>query len=912
MYDHTRSGHICGCYFNGASNVFYHPQRYYLPAVEIESHTKVTPIYFSTRLRQKFSNPHDKTIEELRYTFPLYDGVSVSAYTMQYGENTLKGVVKQKEVARQTYQAAVDRGETTGLLESLPAGVFGVTVGNLPAKTDVYVEITYLGELKHDAGIDGLRYTLPTAIAPRYGDYPGELLKSNVIGKGIKITVDIDMGKSAIRKVQSPTHPIAVSMGSVSTDSSASTFSPSLGSASLTQGSTELGDDFILQLLIDDISKPQAILEHHTELNTRAIMTTLVPKFNLPLSTPEICFIADQSGSMSGSKNAELVAALHIFLKSLPFGVRFNICAFGDHYTYLWPKSQAYNEENFEKASKFVNTFRAQYGGTKIYEPIEQAFLRRHGDLPLEIMLLTDGEIWEEQALFELINSKLHTDGVDARVFTLGIGSDVSHTLCEGVARAGNGFAQFVVQNEETDAKTLRMLRASLFPHTKDYSLEINFDDREDATDDFEIVEKITNQLHIEETATESEPKEPKASSISFFNTDAETDLPTQTKDRYAHLPNITVPSVLQAPSRIPPLFPYNRTNLYFILDPNAPQKEVVSVTLRARAPSGPLELTIPVYVSTPGTIVHQLAARKTVQELEEGRGWIQEGKTDDGWEVKKKYESRLDELVEREAVRLGEAYQVAGKWCSFVAVSANDTHAEPLDAKVASLHDTTNRFVPFGTAASSVGPPAYAMAVPPPSAPATKYGALSSLFGGADARHSGVARSSATSLFSMGVNASRPAPPGFVQPQFQMDCAAQMPLGSDEDEDDDEDMGFALCDDFNDHAPQVEPAASDKDIDVDSKNAAAVLRAVINLQTFPGYWRWDEKLMRLIGSPEYDSKQDETSATTLVLAYFEIKMLAQRDVWEMVAQKAQAWLQSQVPSAELDKLMEVARGSFS
>ena len=40
---------------------------------------------------------------------------------------------------------------------------------------------------------------------------------------------------------------------------------------------------------------------------------------------------------------------------------------------------------------------------------------------------------------------------------------------------------------------------------------------------------------------------------------------------------------------------------------------------------------------------------------------------------VKDRYPSLFEDLVQREAVRLGEQFQVAGKWCSFVAVAAND-----------------------------------------------------------------------------------------------------------------------------------------------------------------------------------------------------------------------------------------------
>lgn len=678
--------HICGLFYtttlpNGTW------QRRYLPPVQLKSHTTISPVCFTTQLTQTFHNPNSESLPQVQYTFPLYDGVAVNGYTIRYGSKVLKGVVKQKDDAKKTYQAAVDRGETAGLLESLPAGVFGVTIGNVPANTDVVVDITYCGELKHDAAIDGLRYMLPTSIAPRYGNYPGEVLNSNAVGKGgISITVDVDMAKSAIRRVQSPSHPIAVSMGATSTTEGGdqAPFKPSQASATLTLGSAELADDFVLQLVIDNISKPQAILEAHPTIpNHRALMATLVPKFTLETAHPEIVFIADQSGSMSGSKNTALVSALKVFLKSIPLGVRFNICAFGSTFKFLFPKSQAYNETNLNTAISFVDSFSASYGGTHILEPITEAFKLRLTDMPLEVMLLTDGEIWAEDAVFKFVNEQIHEKAVDARVFGLGIGSDVSHTLVEGVARAGNGFAQFVTQNEDTGQKVIRMLKGALYAHTKDYSLEVNYGGKgiADASDDeFEIIEKVNDCLKIADLPAE------KASTTgvigkfkSFFDTSADVDKPLKTdgsaSERYAHLLAIETPKLLQAPNSIPPLFPFNRTTLYLLLGPESAQKNVSSVTLRATCPQGPLELTVPVHYSgaTGVPTIHQLAARKAMQELEEGRGWMYAAKTTDGVAVKKKHESRFDELIERECVRLGEKFQVAGKWTSFVAVEDKD-----------------------------------------------------------------------------------------------------------------------------------------------------------------------------------------------------------------------------------------------
>ncbi|OQO11774.1 hypothetical protein B0A48_03501 [Cryoendolithus antarcticus] len=675
--------HVCGLYYVIPSG------RQYLPQVRLDSHTTISPVCFNTTLRQVFGNTTANVISEARYTFPLYDGVAVAGYTISYAGKVLNGVVKQKEVARQTFQAAVDRGETAGLLEALPAGIFGTTIGNVPATTEVHVEIQYCGALIHDAALDGLRFTLPTSIAPRYGEYPGQVLHGSTTPPGgISITVDVEMGSSNIRKVQSPTHPIAVSLGSTSGSAEAA-FAPSKASATLTLGSTELAADFVLQLLIDDISKPQAIVEQHPSLPDRAIMATLVPRFNLLPHSPEIVFIADQSGSMQGPKNVALKAALVVFLKSLPLGVRFNICAFGSTFKFLWPQSLAYNEQHLNDALQFVDTLRAQYGGTEMLQPITAAFDQRLGDLPLEIMLLSDGEIWGEDHLFGYINSNIHQEKVDARVFALGIGTDVSSTLIEGVARAGKGFAQFVTQNEETDQKVVRMLKGALYPHTTDYSIEVHYDRRQtrgEVQDEecFEIIERVNDCLKISEQPTAEPTLQSSTTSPqppgSFFDADANLDEPTRKlgADRYAHLPQIATPNLLQAPSTIPPLFPFNRTSVYLLLSESSPTDPISSVTLRAKSPQGPLELSIPITAREMGSTVHTLAARKAVQDLEEGRGWLQAA-TVEGKSVKETFPSRFDEIVEREAVRLGERYQVAGKWCSFVAVEDKKNHAEKI-----------------------------------------------------------------------------------------------------------------------------------------------------------------------------------------------------------------------------------------
>ncbi|KAK5155274.1 hypothetical protein LTS14_006229 [Recurvomyces mirabilis] len=702
----SSTNHICGCYYRAQQSLFATSARHYLPQVRLDSHTTITPLCFTTKLTQTFRNSGSDVLKQVRYTFPLYDGVAVSGYTISYADKVLKGVVKQKDDAKQIYDDAVTRGETAGLLESLPTGNFGVTLGNVPAASGIVVEITYCGELKHDAAIDGLRYTLPTAIAPRYGQYPGELMQMNAqTTSGISITIDIDIVGSAIRKVQSPSHPIAVSIGATSAASGNATFQPHRASATLTLGTTILADDFVLQLLIDDIEKPRALIENHPTISGhRAIMTTLVPKFVLESANPEIVFIADQSGSMGGAKNTALVKALTVFLKSLPFGVRFNVCAFGSHHDFLWPKSQAYNENNVKSALIFVGGLKAAYGGTELLKPIVAAFEQRLGDMPLEVMMLTDGEIWGEDSVFDFINKQILDEKVDARVFALGIGNGASTTLVNGMARAGRGFAQFVTESEteKTDRKVMRMLKGALYAHTWDYKLDVEFMGRDSGSEashsvdmeeeDFEMVGQseehpaISTKGDVAEsgplTATTSSTTSLKPNATrSYFDSSVDPDKTSATTDRasrYAHLPDLDNPKLIQAPVDIPPLFPFNRTTAYILID-QSEKRTVKSVTLRAESASGPLELSIPVESIAAHDVpsIHQLAAREAIQDLEEGRGsWLQP--------LKEKHTSRFDELVEREAVRLGVQYQVAGKWTSFVAVNQKTKHAREQEKSAA------------------------------------------------------------------------------------------------------------------------------------------------------------------------------------------------------------------------------------
>lgn len=997
---------FCGCWFMLPNTV----EKRYLPQVELESHTTILAATSRTILHQTFVNPLSEALNEVSYTFPLYDGVSIAGFKCTVAGRVIVGVVKERNQARADYREAVSKGQTAGLLEQSidAADVFTTSIGNVPAGEKLLVEITYLGELKNDAETDGARFTIPTQIAPRYG----AMAASTSAGlpasdrAGMKITVDIALEQGvSIRGIQSPSHPIAVTMGRTSTMmEDDDTFESNLGSSTLALGNTELEKDFIVVVLAKGQDTPRALLETHPTLpNQRAVMTTLVPKFNIPSGHPEIVFIVDRSGSMSGKMHL-VIEAMKVFLKSLPVSVKFNICSFGSHHTFLFEKSKTYDATSLQAAIDHLNpgTFDANYGGTEMLHPVKAVLERRYRDLPLEALLLTDGQIWNQDALFDVVNEASKQNG---RFFTLGVGSSASSSLVEGIARAGRGFSQWVDDGERIDKRLVRMLKGALTPHIR-YKLEVRYAAAVDASeDDFEIVESFEKSMKLitKENATTSkktgsEPvKQGMKKIISLFDTKSEDEPPNPAAGRYDHLPATSVPNVLQIPHQLPELYPHSRSTVYLLLGVDAPQTAPTSVTIRGTSDHGDLELEVPVQDIGTGDTIHKLAAKKAMQDLEEGRGWLTEAHAAGGETFKSQNEGTWDLIVEREAVRLGTTFQVGGKFCSFVAVDESDkdkdvpqreTSKSPIQQHQESLmlgqqsksQKRMTRAVARSSSGSLFGASHNTSSYQPQAMGASSGSA--SLFGGTrPPSHTGVPSSGSpfNTSSSFGSNAqpnrsfsrsstsaASPIPPsglfgnsagGFGTTAAQSFMAPALAAPSLQIDYSDKDDGAGSTNQFADFHldystlenadvlenfdfdsflsdPVVDASAtpSTKKAAVASVDALAPLermQKLIDLQTFSGSWTITQGLLAIVShgaTTPFGSAVDveraigekgaamgsEAQATVLAIAWLEVVMSDEKDVWDMVVEKAKGWLEGRMDGSEaVEESIKACKGAW-
>ena len=111
----------------------------------------------------------------------------------------------------------------------------------------------------------------------------------------------------------------------------------------------------------------------------------------------------------------------------------------------------------------------ADLGGTEILPALKFVLEQKaNGDLTRQVVVLTDGEVTNTDAVLALV--KQHA--AQARVFTFGIGAGASHHLVRGLARAGGGSAEFIYPGERIESKVVRQFGRLLSPALTDVRVE--------------------------------------------------------------------------------------------------------------------------------------------------------------------------------------------------------------------------------------------------------------------------------------------------------------------------------------------------------------------------------------------------------------------------------------------------------
>jgi Ca-activated chloride channel family protein len=435
-----------------------------IPLEHVDVRASIADAQARVTVTQRYRNHETQPVEAV-YVFPLDERAAVCGFSAIVNGVHYDGVVKPREDAFATYDDALAEGHGAFLLDEERPDIFSASVGSILPGSDVQLELTYVTELLFEG--DAVRFTLPTTVAPRYA--PAEdrggvgrpdsetlnppRLKSVPYG----LTFHAVVASSAqVRRIESPSHPVAVEFG---TDSA---------TVSLAQQDAALDRDVVLLISVTDATRPRIVLERDDEGRVAAAIT-MRPAFTIGVAAADVVFVVDRSGSMQGSSIEQVRNALQICLRSLIAGSSFDIVGFGSTFEALFDGCRPYDESSLAAASQHVESMSANCGGTEMLPALESVLnQRRSAERQLQVVILTDGEVTNTDAVIDLV--RRHASR--ARVFTFGIGRSASQHLLTGLARVGGGAVEFIHPGERIEPKVVRQFARILSPALTDVRLD--------------------------------------------------------------------------------------------------------------------------------------------------------------------------------------------------------------------------------------------------------------------------------------------------------------------------------------------------------------------------------------------------------------------------------------------------------
>ena len=404
---------------------------------------------------QRYRHDEAQPVEAI-YTFPLPSDAAVTGFVMEVAGKRLEAEVKEREEAFRVYDDAITSGHGAALVEQERANVFTANVGNLLAGEEVTIAISFVMKVPGDEG--ALRLSIPTLVAPRYipgaavGDRTGHGAESPTsrvpdadrispeIGP-VDYTLSLDLALHFDSKatISSPSHALTAAHDG--------------SSWRVTASKTPLDRDLVILVEPEGRASLERVVAHrdaasgegYVALSWVPDLARLVPAEG---TGETFSFVIDRSGSMGGLSIEEARRALRLCLRQLREGDRFEVIAFDDRIECFSPQPVPYTEKTLSDADRWIAAVDAR-GGTELLAPMVQA--ARHGGV---VVLLTDGQVGNED---EILRDVLAAAGEKktARIYTFGIGTNVSDVLLGELAKRTGGAMELIHPGERIDEKVV-------------------------------------------------------------------------------------------------------------------------------------------------------------------------------------------------------------------------------------------------------------------------------------------------------------------------------------------------------------------------------------------------------------------------------------------------------------------------
>jgi len=419
-----------------------------LPLKDTRVDVAISGVIADVTVRQIYENRGQRPLHA-RYVFPASTRAAVYGMTMTVGDTRIVAKIKEREKAKQDFEAAKREGKSASLLEESRPNVFTMNVANVLPGDTISVELKYTELLVPTDTVYEFMY--PTVVGPRYSSTrEGEARDTDTFVKtpyqhageapksAFHLAGQLSTGVP-IQQVVSPSHQIV-------------TRATGTGRAEFGLADDEAkpnNRDFILRYRLAGQQIASGLLLYQGNGENFFLLMAQPPQAVQSEDVPprEYIFVLDVSGSMNGYPIDTAKTLMRDLASVLKPTDTFNVVVFADGSQTFSPASLPATARNLQAAFQFIGPKRGS-GGTELLAAIKRALAIPHEEgVARSVVLLTDGYIDTEQHVFDYIRD--HLD--ETNIFAFGIGSSVNRYLIEGVAHAGQGEPFIVTGPEHAD-----------------------------------------------------------------------------------------------------------------------------------------------------------------------------------------------------------------------------------------------------------------------------------------------------------------------------------------------------------------------------------------------------------------------------------------------------------------------------
>ena len=136
-----------------------------LPLEHTQVNAHLNGLVASVTVRQRFSNPQSEPVE-LQYLFPLPQDAALVNFQILIGQRTVRGELRERQQAEQTYTQAQAEGKHAALLEQKRPNLFSIHIANVLPGEVIETNIEYEDRLLLRPG--EMEFVFPMGLTPRY------------------------------------------------------------------------------------------------------------------------------------------------------------------------------------------------------------------------------------------------------------------------------------------------------------------------------------------------------------------------------------------------------------------------------------------------------------------------------------------------------------------------------------------------------------------------------------------------------------------------------------------------------------------------------------------------------------------------------------------------------------------------